>query len=83
MQAEIDELKKQLPKRGAYNGIVKTNKQIRKKDGIQSITLSVVKNFFSGRSVSEDAQDAIIISTKRYLKAQQEKQLKRKKLLIA
>lgn len=81
MQEEIEKLKKLLPKRGAYSGILHVNKEIYKKAQIQRLTLQLIKNFYSGRAVAETAQDAIIISTQNYLQREKDKLKKRTELM--
>jgi len=74
MQEEIENLKNTLPANGAYPGIVKVNKELHKKEKLPMITLQQVKNFFSGRSVSAEAVEPIIISTKKFLKQEEERE---------
>lgn len=83
MQKEIKDLKKKLPARGAYPGILEANKQLNKTLKTPVITLDQLKKFFTGKEVADDAFEPIIISTKKYLEQLKEKESSRKKLMAA
>jgi hypothetical protein len=72
MTEEIQILKEKLPKSAPYRKIVKASRS--------KVTHQQVKNFFTGRSVSENAQIIIVKMAKEVINDQRKKALSLKKL---
>jgi hypothetical protein len=75
MRTEIKQLRKKLPARG-YISDVHGNTD-------NTVTINQIKNFFSGRAVSQDASQIIVKAAIKAIKAKEKKNKQLKRLMKA